>query len=346
MAELDEPAVLGRAARAAGRRWPQAVVAGLRPLPGGVSSLTFATLLTAPGQPDRPTVLKVAPPGVPPVLNRDVLRQSWLLKQLAGRPGLAVPAIYFEDAGDPPFFGMELAAGHSYEPKTDVLADPPAPATIGARAHAAAEMLARMQSLDLASAGLDREPIESLNDKLERWRRLLGTVEDDVAPGHADVYRRLLALLPAALPPTLLHGDYRLGNMIFDGDRLNAIIDWEIWSVGDPRIDLAWLLMHTDPAHRFRQQDEANRRAAAGMPGREELLQTYQAVRPGEVADLDWFEAYSYYMVTATIAVFVKRNRRRAEPDPVITIGGESLPGVIARAGDVLSRIEARVSPV
>jgi aminoglycoside phosphotransferase (APT) family kinase protein len=339
--ELDERDLLVRATRAARRRWPGAEVSGLRPLQGGVSSLTFATSLSAPGESNRPTVLKVAPPGVPPVLHRDVLRQSRLLKQLGGIPGLAVPAVYLEDDGDPPFFGMELAPGHSYEPKTDVLDDPPTPEVVGARAHAAAGMLARMQSLRPADIGLADEPIESLADKVERWGRLLGTVDADIIPGHEDVHRRLLERLPESLPATLLHGDYRLGNMMFDGRRLSAVIDWEIWSVGDPRIDLAWLLMHTGPPHRFRVQDDANIHSASGMPTSEALLRTYLSIRPTDLPDLDWFKAYSCYMVVATIAVFVKRNRRKAEPDPVISFAGESLPGVLLRAQDVLSKIEA-----
>lgn len=340
MAELDERELLVRATAAARRRWPQARVEGLRPLPGGVSSLTFASMLTAPGEPDRPTVLKVAPPGFPAVLHRDVLRQSRLLERLAGISGLAIPEVYLQDAGDPPFFGMALAPGNSYEPRTDVIDDPPSAETVTQRAHAAAAMLARMQTLDPGDIGLSAEPVESLADKVERWGRLLATVDADIVPGHQDVHRRLLALLPDPLPVTLLHGDYRLGNMIFDGARLTAIIDWEIWSVGDPRIDLAWLMMHSDPVHRFRAQDEANRAAGSGMPDPRALLQTYRATRAVELPDLDWFQAYSYYMVISTVSVFVKRNRRRADPDPAITTAGESLPRVLDRAREVLRRIE------
>jgi aminoglycoside phosphotransferase (APT) family kinase protein len=333
--------LLRRATTAVRRHTPGASVSGLEPLQGGVSSLTFTTLLSAPSQPDRPTVLKVAPPGVAPVLHRDVLRQSNLLKRLEGIPGLAVPKVYFEDAGDPPFFGMELAPGDCYEPKTDVALDPPSPGVVAARAHAAARMLARMHALNLADIGLADEPLESLSDKVERWGRLLSTVDTDIIVGHEDVHRRLMASLPTALPATLLHGDYRLGNMLFERDRLSAIIDWEIWSVGDPRIDLGWLLMHTHPAHRFRLQNDANLESASGMPSPETLLESYLEVRQTVVPDLDWFEAYSYYMVVATVSVFVKRNRRKLEPDPAIVTVGDSLSRVLLCAQEVLSRIGA-----
>lgn len=337
MADLDETELLARASAAAGRSWPGAEVVGLRRLEGGVSSLTFASTLRIPGEPERPTVLKVAPPGVAPVRNRDVLRQSRLLRRLGPGEGIRVPAIWFEDDGSPPLFGMELAPGECWEPKTNHIDDPPAPGVVAERARAAARMLAAMQNLSLESIGLADEPALSVADEVGRWARLLSTVDPDIAPGHEDVFGRLMAALPDPVPPALLHGDYRLGNMLFDGDRLSAVIDWEIWSVGDPRTDLAWLLMHTDPAHRFVETaDAANVRAAAGMPTREELLAEYQAGHPGEFADLDWFLAYCFYKVAATVSVFVKRNRRLAEPDPVMVTVGATLPDVIARAARVL----------
>lgn len=334
--------MLRRASEAAQGRWPGASVSGLRPLPGGVSSLTFETHLSCPGQPDRAVVLKVAPPGIAPVLHRDVLRQSRLLARLEAVPGLAVPKIYFEDPGDPPLFAMELMPGECYEPRTDVVPDPAPPRVIARRAYAAVDMLARLQGVALADVGLADEPVESLCQKVQRWGRLLATVDPELAPGHEDVHQQLLDHLPRPLAPTLLHGDYRLGNLIFDGTRLTGVIDWEIWSVGDPRIDLAWLLMHTDPVHRFREQDAANRLSASGMPTAAALVRAYRTVRPVSLPDLDWFEAYSYYMVVATIAVLVKRNRRRAEPDPALSMAGASLPAVVVRALDVLATIVGR----
>ncbi|WP_207634256.1 phosphotransferase [Candidatus Frankia alpina] len=64
-------------------------------------------------------------------------------------------------------------------------------------------------------------------------------------PGHEKLHERLAGSVPAGVEPRVLHGDFRLANMLFSGATLEAVIDWEIWSVGDPRSDLAWLLMHT-----------------------------------------------------------------------------------------------------
>ena len=73
------------------RRWPAAEVGTLEPLPGGISSLTYATTLRGTVDADRRVVVKVAPPGLEPVRNRDVLRQARVMAALGGRAGGARP---------------------------------------------------------------------------------------------------------------------------------------------------------------------------------------------------------------------------------------------------------------
>src|SRR5581483_9524705 len=131
---------------AARRRWPDAELGTLDPLPGGISSLTFAATLGANDDADRRVVVKVAPPGLEPVRNRDVLRQARVMKALHDTPGVRVPDVLFEDAGSPPFFVMEFVAGEAYEPKWDVSEAPPPPGTVDRRARAAAAMLARLRA--------------------------------------------------------------------------------------------------------------------------------------------------------------------------------------------------------
>lgn len=341
MRELDRDALLARVTIAAGRRWPDAEVRGLRRLPGGVSSLTYATELWRHGRPVTPVVVKVAPVGLEPVKNRDVLRQARIIRLLGEQDGIRVPAVLLEDPAAPPLFVMELVAGDSYEPHLDVMEDPPSAEVVASRARSAARMLARMQNLDPVGLGVGDEPVISLQEELDRWARLFDTVDDDICPGHAELHARLSARRPIPVDPTLLHGDYRLANILFDGSDLTAVIDWEIWSVGDPRTDLAWLLMHTGPAHYFRHERRPqDLEAGRGMPPAAVLLDEYLSLRPGPIPDLGWFLAYCHYKTASTIAVFVKRNRRLASPDPLITVGGESLKAVIARGHEIMDRVD------
>jgi aminoglycoside phosphotransferase (APT) family kinase protein len=349
---IDLEALLERGTAAARRRTPDVELRGLRQLEGGVSSLTFASTLVG-DRVDQPVVLKVAPAGLPPVRNRDVLRQARVLRALGHLPGFPVPEVLFEDAGRPPevppLFAMSLCPGESYEPLLDASPSPPSAGTVAERLRAAARALARLQSVTPGRIGLGSEPVSPVDDELDRWRRLFETVDDDIAPEHEKLHARLVERVPTGIAARVLHGDYRLANMLFDGPALSAVIDWEIWSVGDPRSDLAWLLMHLEPAHVFHEQRSPADRAAGGaMPGRDEIWEEYAAARraagagAAELAatssQLDWFLAVCHYKTASTIAVIWKRERKREHPDPKLVTAAAHLGEVLAAGHAALDR--------
>jgi aminoglycoside phosphotransferase (APT) family kinase protein len=336
MAEPALDALLARAQDAARRRWPHARITAVERLPGGISSLTFSARLSAPGDSDGRSgriVIKMAPPGLEPVRNRDVLRQARVMRALRHARGVPVPAVLLEDDGSPPLFMMEFVDGDSYEPKWDHRGSPPTPEVVDARARAAAQMLARLQALTPGQVGLSGEPALSPAQELERWRRLFATAGGDLRGDEESLARALSARIPPPAAPRILHGDYRLGNVQFQGDRPAAVIDWEIWSVGDPRTDLAWLLTFADPvAQRVSHRDAANQAAADAMPGRDHLLGEYLSIGGRDPPrDLGWFEALCCYKLGATMAVLAKRNRRLAEPDPGLELVAATTPPMIAR---------------
>jgi aminoglycoside phosphotransferase (APT) family kinase protein len=135
-----------------------------------------------------------------------------------------------------------------------------------------------------------------------------------VDPARAAAGRAaLLAHLPEPAAPTLLHGDFRLGNTLcVDGD-IQAVIDWEIWAVGDPRVDVAWFLAFSEP-----ERLAVARRAVPGMPSAAELLREYEDERGARLGDLSWFDALTRYKQAATTALIVKHNRRRQVPDAAV----------------------------
>jgi aminoglycoside phosphotransferase (APT) family kinase protein len=232
---------------------------------------------------------------------------------------------------------MSFVEGQAYEPKKDVSTSPPMPDIVDRRARAAARMLAQMHQVRPPDVGLGEEPAIPLREELDRWAKLYATAGDELRHDEAELHRRLADSVPESVEPRILHGDYRLGNMQFDGDRLAALIDWEIWSVGDPRTDLAWLLVYTDPVQRFvEERDQPNQAAADAMPDRDDLLAEYLALRPVEVRDLHWFLAYCYYKIASTTAALAKRNRRRPDPDPALEIAASTLAPVIERGREIL----------
>ncbi|MCK0175009.1 MULTISPECIES: phosphotransferase family protein [Mycobacteriaceae] len=309
-------------------RLARAGVLDVRPLRGGASSLTYAGVRDG-----APVVVKVAPPGVAPTGHRDVLRQARILRALESTP-VPVPVVLDEDAGAPPavppLFVMSLLPGDSVEPLFDAADDIPEDipdAVVAQRFRHAATTMAVLHEVAPESAGLAGEPVVGPADEIARWERTLSTVDPALAPGWDQVAAALRASLPDAAPPAIVHGDFRLGNLLADGAAVTAVIDWEIWSVGDPRVDVGWFLINSDPL--------TYRRPTAYVdvvPTRAELLACY-----GDIRDVDWFAALACFKSCATWALIVKHNRRRATPDADLDAMAGALPHLLDRARNLLA---------
>lgn len=295
----DPADIVRRATSATGRP-----VRDLIQLHGGASSLTYSAVMDA----DVPVVVKVAPPGLAPVRNRDVLRQAQVLTALAGVADVTVPEVLGTDSGAPPevppLFVMSFADGESYEPRHLAVEERPPAADVRGRAAAAARMLAGLHVIGATALGIDEEAI-ALAAEVERWRKALATCELTPAAAGAerDCWHQLTAAVPAPLRPAVVHGDWRLGNMQCAGTEINAVIDWEIWSVGDPRLDLAWLRLMSDPTHPTAVAPDAPTLEP------DELLAAYGAPVP----DLGWFDALVRYKQAAASALLVKNAEHRGQ---------------------------------
>jgi aminoglycoside phosphotransferase (APT) family kinase protein len=298
----------------------------LRPLTGGASSLTYQAVRDATR-----VVVKVAPPGLEPILHRDVLRQARLLRALAPTP-VPVPIVVCEDPGAPvevpPLFVMSYVPGSSVEPLFDVETDGTAADVMADRMRDAARVLARLHQVGPAEIGLAREPFVPAPEEIERWSRALRTVDPALVPGWETVAELLRDRSPAPIAPAIVHGDFRLGNLLSVDRRVTAIIDWEIWSVGDPRVDLGWFLLNADP--------DTYRRPTPYVgttPALADLISAYAAEWGSAAPEgLDWFVALAAFKSTATWALIVKHNRRRPEPAGEIESMAKDLPRLLARA--------------
>ena len=107
--------------------------------------------------------------------------------------------------------------------------------------------------------------------------------------------------------PSVVHGDFRLGNLLAVGERITAVIDWEIWSVGRPAHRLGWFLVNADPR-------PTRGRHPTSTPCRRASWSIYRT-RSARVPDVEWFLALACFKSTATWALIVKHNRRRATPE-------------------------------
>ncbi len=331
MTTLDLDDLRARATRAAQAWAPGCEVEHLTPMEGGTVGLVYAGTVVG-GPPEHPTaVLKVAPPGLPPLRNRDVLRQARCIGALDGQPGVGVPPLLFFDEGQPndipPFFASGLVAGHCEEPLLEAPRNRRPDEVIQGRARSAVRMLAALHRVDPASVGLGDEPITGPVDEVDRWTRTFDTVPDHYRTGYEECAAALRATAPDPLPDVVVHGDYRLGNMLSEGTEVRAIIDWEIWSRSDPRIDLSWLLFFTEE----QGHPAAGPGIDSGMPSDVELLAQYEEETGAEVRDLEWFHALTRYKEAAAMSLIAKLAERRGQGDQFES-WKQMLPALVADA--------------
>lgn len=311
--DLAEFAV--RATKAADAWRPGARVTDLVPFPTGASSVTLLATLKGGPPEHAKIVLKVAPPGVAPTRNRDVLRQARLLRAIHSAPGVRVPLVLFEDEGAPvevpPFFAMAYVDGETVDPIIDE-APPTQPVEqLAARLRVLARMAAALHAIRPEAAGFASEPVTTTSDEVDRWFNALQSVDMEPTKGYDEVGALLRDAAPEAMAPSIVHGDWRLGNTLSKGNDVLAAIDWEIWSVSDPRIDLGWFLLTYDP-----EWHPSAKRSLPGLPTPDELMAEYNAA--GGLArpeDLRWFKALNLYKMAAAMSIIGKNAGKRGETE-------------------------------
>lgn len=292
-------------------------------LEGGRSGLTYRIDVSG-----MPLVVKAVPPGREPTGRNDVLRQSHVLSALAGS-GLPVPAVVARSDEAPGWFAMEFAAGEALEPVLDP-ADGADSVLLRLRMLAAARVLGGLHAVDVdtitrgvVAAGGTPPEVSGPAEELERWARTMEAVPADLRPGAAELLDHLAATAPEPVAPVLVHGDFRLGNLLCDGARPTALVDWEIWGLGDPRVDLGWFGVFTDGA-----LFPGVGSVVSGLPGEDELLQIYQQARGtdgGTGTDTLWFRALGRLKMAAIMGHNLRRHREGRHHDPV----QEQLPPTI-----------------
>ncbi|RZL78488.1 MAG: phosphotransferase family protein, partial [Rhodococcus sp. (in: high G+C Gram-positive bacteria)] len=258
----------------------------------------------------------------------DMLRQASILRALADTE-VPVPAIVAVDEQEPAWFAMELVVGESLEP---VLDDPEVePSIAAARMRRAAEVLPSLHAVPLETIP-NAGDILSPADELDRWSKTLAAVPVELVEGADELVRLLRRDIPAAITPTLVHGDYRLGNIISDGLEPAALIDWEIWSAGDPRVELGWFLVFADGTN-----FPGVGRDVPGLPSTDELISCYTGSGPA-LPDMTWFDALGRLKMAAIMGHNLRRHREGRHIDP----DQEKLPATIRRLIDTGTALLAR----
>jgi aminoglycoside phosphotransferase (APT) family kinase protein len=277
-------------------------------------------------------------PPIPPSAN-DMLREARVLSALEGRARVPRVLAVCEDTGviGAPFYVMEMVEG-------DVVttAMPDALDTPGERlrtAHELIDALVEIHGVDWRAAGLEGfgKPEGYLERQLRRFLGLWDHNKTREIPAVEVVGDWLKANLPASPPATIVHGDYRLGNVLLAPAapaRIAAVLDWEMSTIGDPLADLGYFctlyVERDDPSLGKFELSGVTRQE--GWPTRAELVARYEERSGRSMTDIRWYQTLALWKSI----VFMEGNFRRASTgmsdDPYLKAFGDGVVGLAERA--------------
>ena len=244
-----------------------------------------------------------------------------------------------------PFYVMERAEGTVVRDELPGWLDGPARHDVGLDLAATLAEIHLVPAGPFVAAGLGR-PGGYLARQLRRWSGQREGVRAAVAEagGRArdlpdyDVVRDWLRdRMPAEAEPAVVHGDYKLDNVVVGPagrPRVVAVLDWEMATVGDPRADLGYLLSFwPEPGRRYPLGGLAT--AGAGFPGRDELVAGWEQGTGRRAGDTSWFETLAVWKLAVLLEASYHRYLAGSTDDPFFATLDEGVPALLAHAREV-----------
>lgn len=265
-----------------------ATIDSLRLLTGGASRQTWSFDATVGTETHALVLRGEARKGVSSMAN-DI---EYRILEAAYEAGVPVPKMHAlgDDSIGMPFFLMERIEGETiarrllrddeYATARDVMTG-----QLGAALAAIHRIPVDTPGLESLTGPLEgKSPAESELAKFEQTYR---AITPDPHPAFEIAFRWLSRNVPPAVEPRFVHGDFRIGNVIFGPDGLRAVLDWELAHLGDPLEDLTWVCVRS---WRFGSDDKP----VGGIGHREDLWHAYEAGggEPVDPAAARWWEIF------------------------------------------------------
>jgi aminoglycoside phosphotransferase (APT) family kinase protein len=285
--------------------------------------------------------MRIPPPAAPATRDDGIVREWRIIEALDGTdvPHTAAVAVCTDtDVLGRTFYLMGFVDGWSPMSMGDSW---PAPfdSDLTARAGLAyqlAEGIALLSKVDWRAKGLDDlgRPEGFHERQVDRWTGFLERIKGRELPGFDVASAWLRAHKPIDFVPGLMHGDYQFANVMYRHGapaRLAAIVDWEMGTVGDPKLDLAWMVQGWPDDTTSDDADGVTYVPMHGMPTRDEVVAHWSSVAGRQVDDLD------YYLVLAKwkLAVVLEQGFQRAGDDEKLQAFGPIVLDLMRGAADL-----------
>ncbi|MET7754797.1 phosphotransferase [Streptomyces sp. NPDC005389] len=200
-----------------------------------------------------------------------------------------------------PFYVMEFVEGTPYRSAAELA--PLGPERTRAAVLGLVDTLVDLHAVDPAAVGLADfgRPEGFLDRQLRRWGKQLDASRGRELPGIDELHAALGRALPVSPAPTVIHGDYRLDNVLVDGDdRIRAVLDWEMSTLGDPLTDLGLLVMYSTPLD-LPDSPISTTATAPGHPTAAELAERYAARSGRDTSALAWYTAFAWFKLAVIL---------------------------------------------
>ncbi|SED08125.1 Predicted kinase, aminoglycoside phosphotransferase (APT) family [Streptomyces sp. 3213] len=200
-----------------------------------------------------------------------------------------------------PFYVMEFVEGTPYRTADELL--PLGPERTRGAVLELVDTLVELHAVDPAEVGLADfgRPEGFLDRQLRRWGKQLAASRNRELAGVEELHAALGRRLPASPTPTVVHGDYRLDNVLIGkDDRIKAILDWEMSTLGDPLTDLGLLVMYSIPLE-LPNSPISTTASAPGHPAPAELIERYAARSGRDVSSVAWYTAFAWFKLAVIL---------------------------------------------
>ncbi|MET9428232.1 phosphotransferase family protein [Streptomyces sp. NPDC003036] len=266
---------------------------------GGRSNLTYV-VTDGTGR----WVVRRPPLGHVLATAHDMKREHRVISALHPTPvPVPEPVVLCEDESvlGAPFYVMEFVTGTPYRTAEQL-------APLGAERTRAAllglvDTLVDLHAVEPKAVGLGDfgRPDGFLDRQLRRWGKQLDASRSRELPGIDELHATLGRRLPASPAATVVHGDYRLDNVLLgEDDRVNAVLDWEMSTLGDPLTDVGLLSMYSVRLD-LPGSPISTTAAAPGHPSPGELIERYAERSGRDVSALPWYTAFAWFKLAVIL---------------------------------------------
>ncbi|WP_320782926.1 phosphotransferase family protein [Streptomyces sp. CRN 30] len=200
-----------------------------------------------------------------------------------------------------PFYVMEFVEGTPY--RTAEQLTPLGPERTRDAVFNLVDTLVELHSVEPAAVGLADfgRPEGFLDRQLRRWAKQLDASRDRELAGIDELHATLGRELPHSPAPSVVHGDYRLDNVLIgDDERIRAVLDWEMSTLGDPLTDLGLLVMYSQPLG-MPDSPVSTTARAPGHPAPQELIERYAARSGRDVSGVSWYTAFAWFKLAVIL---------------------------------------------